>query len=426
MKKILIWSDSPRAKTGFGNVASNLFKNLHDNGKNKVVCVGINDYGLDYKLPEGFTNIVPTSTDDKLGYNRLAAVAKDFEPDIIILFQDVYHVIRALDFLPEDTPKILYFPIDGGPYSSAWVEPLKHPSIKKIFQYSNYAIAQISPFKIPTVDPKPLYHGISSNTYLPVRNAVRSDLRKKFGVGDKFLVLNVNRFQPRKQITLSLHAAALITYGYKECVCGNYYHTTTPSCPLCNSEKVVRTAAPNDDLFFYPHCSIAEETMGTSEACLLINHCRTAGYPPDAVGKNITINTQNLAQNPLTNEQVNVLYNICDINLTTAVGEGCGLSLLEASATKTTSIAPNNSAIPEQLGGSGRLVKCCAYASFGLDNGYLRPIPSVPAVVDAIEEEYNLWVENGRRKVFNEAAYAHVQKNHLWPAIRERFLAAVC
>ena len=165
--------------------------------------------------------------------------------------------------------------------------------------------------------------------------------------------------------------------------------------------------------------------MGEGHACGLVNHARSVGYTPDSLAKNLMLCNKNLNIAPFEDKDINILYNIADVNLTTSVGEGCGLSLLEASATKTTSIAPNNSAMPEQLGGSGHLIRNCGFVSPAHDNGFLRPVPHIPSIVDALATEYTKWQLNNFTKVLNDKAYKHIKHNHRWEPQRDRMAKAI-
>jgi len=69
-------------------------------------------------------------------------------------------------------------------------------------------------------------------------------------------------------------------------------------------------------------------------------------------------------------EELNKIYNSCDIYLTTTLGEGWGLTITEAFSTKTPVIAPNTTSITEISGGGtwayllNTIVPCC----FNTDN----------------------------------------------------------
>ena len=127
----------------------------------------------------------------------------------------------------------------------------------------------------------------------------------------------------------------------------------------------------------------------------------------------------------MTEEVLNQLYNSANINITNTLGEGFGLNLVEASICGTTTIAPNNSAIPEILRDTGHLIPNDAFFTQAMDNSHLRPIVSIPRMVDALELEYEKWVANGRKKVINEAAIENAKTRFMWADKKEQLHKAL-
>jgi glycosyltransferase involved in cell wall biosynthesis len=111
------------------------------------------------------------------------------------------------------------------------------------------------------------------------------------------------------------------------------------------------------------------------------------------------------------------------VNVTSATGEGFGLNLVESSACGTTTIAPRNSAIPEILLDTGHVVDNCGIFTQGLDNGHMRPVVSIPRMVDAMEIEYQKWLDNGKKKVINQRAIDNVRTRFNWEDKRDQLLS---
>jgi glycosyltransferase involved in cell wall biosynthesis len=107
---------------------------------------------------------------------------------------------------------------------------------------------------------------------------------------------------------------------------------------------------------------------------------------------------------------VNSLYNVSDAYITTCMGEGWGLSITEAMATKTPIIVPNNTSLPEITGNGERgwLVDSGATPSHWIikenDNDRIRPLMNVEKAADAIIEIMENKDGIVEKKV--EAAYA--------------------
>jgi glycosyltransferase involved in cell wall biosynthesis len=89
---------------------------------------------------------------------------------------------------------------------------------------------------------------------------------------------------------------------------------------------------------------------------------------------------------------INLLYNCSDAVLSTTLGEGWGLSITEAMATKTPIVAPDNTSLHEMMADNrGYLVPSgdnpSAWFNLGsADNERLRPLMNVDKAADAIEK----------------------------------------
>lgn len=429
-KKLLIWCDSPTVPTGFGVVAKNLFKDMYK--QFEVGILGINYYG-DHTYDTSKYFIYSIEKMDPLGFKRLLQVIKDFKPDVLFLFQDVFHIdlfIGEIKKNYKDLPIVVYFPIDGTPVSQSWSAAFLAPD--KLMTYSQFAVDAVR--KGCTVLPakKPidiLYHGIDTTAFYKQPSAVRRRVKEEKGWDGKFVVINNNRFQPRKLTTLSFRAFALFSKGYKICDCGNIYLAQETHCDLnkCDISHVVATSPPKPDVVLYLHMNAQEYTMGPGNANLLQSHLLNVGFVDPDLNKSLYIFDKNsyVHGDALTEAQLNEIYNAADLNITTTLGEGYGLALGEASAVGTTSIAPNNSAIPEVLGDTGYLIPNRCLINIAQDNGHLRPVVDLAKFVQAMDIEYNKWVANGRKKIINEAAIERVNKMFLWEDKRIQLTAAL-
>ena len=134
------------------------------------------------------------------------------------------------------------------------------------------------------------------------------------------------------------------------------------------------------------------------------------------------MNGRQIYDGEVSEEQLNKLYNAANVNISTTVGEGFGLSLLESQATGTRSIAPKHSSIPEVLNGTGHLLPNKAVWFPQNDNGFSRPIIDAYELTKALEWEYLSWKESGKEKVINQDCLDNVQANFLWEDKREFLL----
>ena len=152
-------------------------------------------------------------------------------------------------------------------------------------------------------------------------------------------------------------------------------------------------------------------------------HILNAGFTSKDINKTITAFGGNLYETPMPESAINVLYNMADINVSATLGEGVGLSLIEAAACGTTSIAPRNSAIPEMLGDTGHQIPNVAHINIAMDNGHWRPVMSMKHYLEAMETEYQKWVTNGKNKVINKAAADRTKTLFNWDTIRTQMEA---
>lgn len=421
-KRLLIWADSPTVKTGFGVVSNNLFSELHK--IYDVAILGINYFGFQrYDSAKYF--IYPVEGNDPMGVQRFSYILNDFKPDCVLLFQDIFNIDIVLPMIKrysEKIPIISYFPIDGCPVSKAWYHALTVST--KLITYTNWAIEELRK-AFPELQAKNisyLYHGVDTATFYPQPMNVIKKFKEERGWSNKFLCISVNRFQPRKMLTLVLRAHALFSKGYKVCKCGNVYLSALQRCDLnyCSADNVVKAVDGRSDAMLYVHASVQEPIMGLGKANLLQNHLLNVGFVPEDLNKLISVYGQDVYKNPLTDFVLAELYNCADVNVSTSLGEGAGLSLLESAATATTSIAPLNSAIPEMLGDTGHIIPNSTLINMAQDNGHLRPVVSLLPYLQALEIEYQKWLSNDKRKVKNMDAVKRVNELFLWPDKRTK------
>jgi glycosyltransferase involved in cell wall biosynthesis len=414
-QRLFIWSDSPTVNTGFGVVARNLFRDLHEHYD--VSILGINYFGFTrYDTSKYF--IYSVSQADPMGQSSFQKVLLDARPDKILLFQDIFniqHILSKLKEIMPAVPVLAYFPIDGTPVNTYWRPGFDTPN--KLVTYTQWGvneICKVHPHLTGTIDY--LYHGVDFAIFNRVPNAVRNRHKEEAGWKDRFLIVSNNRFQPRKQLVLALRAAALLVKGYKKCDCGNAYLGSLDTCDLngCDASHVIDTQPPRLDATIYMHAQIFEQIMGPGVANSLGAAAVNAGFTHDDVPKHVAFFKGNAYETPYSDAEMAMMYNVADVNLSTTVGEGVGLSLIESAACGTTSIAPNNSAIPEMLGSTGHIIPNAAHFSMALDNNHLRPIVSMPHLVDALAVEYDKWLANGRKKVENTAAILRAKELFSW------------
>jgi glycosyltransferase involved in cell wall biosynthesis len=370
MKKILVLADYG-CGTGFAQVASNIFQHIAATGKYDITVIGINyDPSDDVNLSRWPGRIIPAVTVSDMNgnvdvYGRqkvLNELGKGIY-DIFFTIQDTFIIQEIVKHINETRTKIakkystiIYYPIDATP-KNEWIT-----ECVSLFDfpvpYTNYAKAETIKIDSTLKDIQPIYHGTNLNdfNYVEDREYV-AEFRRKYFEGKatgKFLLMNVNRNQPRKDIVRNF----MILKELKK--------------------------RGHDNVLLYLH--MAHNDAGGNILVM-------ADYFGFKLTQDYILPSPKIFQVnqglPLT--MLNLLYNCSDAVISTTLGEGWGLSITEAMATRTPVIAPDNTSLHEMMADNrGILVPSGAddnmWFNLGAaDNERMRPLTDVNAAVDAIE-----------------------------------------
>jgi glycosyltransferase involved in cell wall biosynthesis len=200
-------------------------------------------------------------------------------------------VENYLDIIPEELLNrvVLYVPVDAGPYQEKWLRNFH--KVKRVVAYTQFG-------KKILVDANPkiknniqvIPHGVDEETFFPEDTQM---LREKFfsSIGkNDFVVLNVNRNQPRKRIDIAMKGFA-------------------------------QFAEDKDDVIYYHHAGIRDVGWDIVEL----------GKRYGLEGK-LTLTSKDLSpSNFVSDEILNHIYNVADVGINTSTGEGWGLCLTKGS-----------------------------------------------------------------------------------------------
>ena len=382
--RVLAYCDSPTCATGFGTVSRNILAGLYNTGRYSIDILGINYWGDPHNYP---FRIWPTGTNserDPYGRKKVFSMIPKMEYDILFFLQDSF----ILDFLPQlhkhlrnpsidkKFRSICYFPVDGVP-KATWMQNVD--ACDFTVAYSDFgkteALKANKAIKTPLVIP----HGANISDYYFVENSEeKKAFRAQFfgGLADKFIFTNLNRNQQRKDIPRTIAAFAEFRKQVPDSIL--YLHMAKQDQGW-DLEEVVKSFGMNT----------------TQDVIFPQNFGPNQGYP---------------------RQIVNMIYNISDCVLSTTLGEGWGLSWIEAMATKTPVIMPANTAMVENITEErGWLVKSGTSASLTTvlphDNEVVRPLVDVEDMIEKMLEVYNNREEATRRA---ENAYEWVVNDLNW------------
>lgn len=380
--RIVFYGDAPSVATGFGKVSSNILPYLHNTGKYEIYCFGVNYMGIPHPYPFQIYPMLPNPQGDPYGREKIQQILPQMDFDILFLLQDSFimtflpQLIQEMKRRGKNFRSLVYFPIDGVPWPE-WIEAMSAADVP--VTYTHWGRSQCMKAYPGIADRlRVIPHGISLREFFPVSDEERGRLRKMyFGPhADKFIVINVNRNQQRKDIPSTMMA-------FKE------FKKTCPKSLL------------------YLHC--AEKDVGWD-----LN--RVARHLDLKIGEEVVFPKDFNVNTGFPVKIVNELYNCADVCVSAALGEGWGLSSTEAMATKTPCIFPDNTSLTE-IFADGRGFLCRSGDTpnqqivLPMDNDVIRPRMNINDMVKFLKRLYEK-PDIGRRMA--EKAYDWVIHTLQW------------
>jgi glycosyltransferase involved in cell wall biosynthesis len=391
--RVLWYSDTPTCASGFGQVARNLLRLLGSTGHYDIVVLGINQY--DYydrdEFPYRIHEAMPAgdlAPQDPFGRQRLLDLLATGQFDLLFTLQDTFimeSIARAIVDLRcaivaenqhgQTTRRtfrwIYYFPVDSHPKES-WIRDAALMADYPVCytQWGKEQCELVARNGLRSSDLKPgdleriqvIYHGVNPHDFFPVEEDPAIDAFRTQCFGrthdSGFLVINVNRNQPRKDLAKSLAAFSM-------------FHQQHP------------------DTFLYMHCQahdVGGDLLEMARNFPNLHFMKNWGLPDTRTFR---------ALYGIPKHALNVVYNAADVVVSTTLGEGWGLSYSEAMATKTLVIAPDNTSSREIVGQHeerGLLYACGdhpgAFVALANDNERLRPLANVTALAEQLSWAY--------------------------------------
>jgi len=344
-KKLLAWADSAAAGTGFGIVSKHVLGALHATGEWDIHHLAINaqgDFVAEEKVPWKMVPAKLLDQSDPHGMKMFGRSLVKADYDAVWICNDLYVTKEVIEMVKDIKSKkrekfphfVYYYPVDCHAPSdgSMMVDFAETPVC-----YTDHGRVETL-LTLPHVEHKlhQIPHGVNSAVFHPLPAEDVINYRRQYmGAGeDTFVVVNVNRNSTRKQVQYAILA-------FKE----------------------FKKKVPNS--IMYLHTAVRDQGGD------LIKAIEDAGLST----KHDIIFPMNYSPgNPVSEEMLNRLYNCGDCFLTTHLGEGWGLTITEAMAAGVPVVAPDNTSMPQQLGGDS-------------ERGYIYPCKDlVGAMMQAFQD----------------------------------------
>jgi len=372
-------------QTGFGRVAEYLIPALAK--EHEVHALAVNWHGDPSEMQE-HCRMYPAMAhgSDPFGSHRIAELVQIIKPDLVFVVNDIWVAIGLMDKIEQFKEGIGFKTVIYTPIDSYGLFPELLPAIEKwdtLITYTQFAKEEVEKIGYD----KHIYtvgHGTNFSHFFPID---KQQCRKELGVPeDVFIVFNGNRNQPRKRIDLTI-------------------------------KGFVKFAKDKPDARLW--LNMGQKDMGWELIPLFKRVARDEGY--DAAGKLILTSPQFSTHNCLPIEQLNKVYNACDVGINTCIGEGWGLVNTEHAATGVAQVVPDHTSLKEIFDG----VKRIAVESWETDRNYglERGQPSPSDLADILNYYYH-----NREELQMAGEWCHErihQEAFTWPFVQNQMLNIV-
>ncbi len=335
---------------------------------------------------------------DRHGIKRIAGIINMIRPAVVLIVNDVGLVAQYLTAMAsvDHRPRVVaYMPVDSGPLAPEYVRGIA--SLDRLVVYNQFAAETLAAasnevrakdpsFVLPPMSIIP--HGVDTQVFRPMfpiagniveaRKAARHELMPdNDALNDAFIVLNANRNQPRKRIDITIAGFA-------------------------------RFAADKpDNVMLYLHMGMMDIGWDVRELA------RRHGIMDRLV---ITHDGDNVPGS--SPEQLNCIYNTCDIGINTSEAESWGLTAFEHAATGAAQIVPGHTGTGEIWDGVAEMLPSTLQL---ISPGSLTAIELIdPRTVAATLER--LYHNPGLLQERSLAAYQHAtSERYSWDTVAESF-----
>jgi D-inositol-3-phosphate glycosyltransferase len=340
----ILWLSDGGVPTGFGTVAHAILGELVARG-HEVHHLAFTFSGDPH--PHPWTMYPAGFMSNIYGHDRLPKLLPKIKPDVVVILNDPWVVMTYRDLL-KDQKVVAYLPVDGeNQWAGKNLNWLRHA-----IAYTSYGARELR--KGGYVQPISVApHGIDLQQWYPTP---RDEARKAFGFSDElqdaFIVGNVNRNQRRKRFDLTMLAF----------------------------RAFVQRVQPKDAKLLL-HCALQDQGWD------LIDLAGYLGIDQHMIFTGVK-NIKNYDE-MMKPARMRLLYASLDLQVSTSVGEGWGLTNMEGMACGAMQALPSHSAFDEWAAGGAELYSAPTTVVHDEGLNTVHHAPSVHDLARVMEERYH-------------------------------------
>lgn len=319
--RFLMVSTHAHQFTGYSKVSYHTMQTL-----SKLPWIDVTHYGFQKvpQVPAGYRpypsniDVIDAAATEKkegappqqgFGFAALPEVIRRKQPHVVMIYNDMAVVTKFLEEIrksgiPRNFKIWIYADQVYNTQFQAYLDVLNRDA-DRVFTFSNFWKKCLKDQGIT----RPLdvfLHGFDTKQYFPLPKEM---VRKQLGLpNDAFVILNLNRNQPRKRYDLLIMAFVELIVKYP----------TKPIMLMCICDK--------------------GEKGGWWLFEIFQRELKLRGVPVEQFGNRLMIAAQDMVYK---DEDVNMFYNLADIGVSTAEGEGWGLCQFEQMGVGVPQVVPD-------------------------------------------------------------------------------------
>jgi len=303
--------------TGYSKVCHGIIKELAKSSSIDLVHFGFQKHP---QVPQGFrpypsgvdvvdATALETPPQQGFAYGSLVDTIRKKHPHVVMIYNDMAVVTRFLEEIRksgiERTFKLWIYCDQVYDGQLQGMIDILNRDADRVFVFTQYWKKQLKDQGV-TRPLSILGHGFDPATFFTVPRAMA---RKSLKLPeDAFIVMSLNRNQPRKRLDVMIVAFVELVLKYP----------TKPIVLLCICDK--------------------GEKGGWWLFELFVRELKKKGAPIEQFGNRLMISSNDMV---FKDEDINVLYNIADVGISTAEGEGWGLCTFEQMGVGIAQVVPD-------------------------------------------------------------------------------------